>query len=419
MKYLIFLFVALYLYSVSYGIFLTEMIRIPAPLLFCMPLITLFKEDRISFLYGRELLVILLATFLYDVVGLSDHKVFLSNLINISMCALFFNYFSGTNRTRFKVSIYVFYGLLLFSAFVLVLNPFYPEKINALRSLLMGEQVIQSPSGIAIYQFNFGYQLAALVPFLFIYSYVYKKHLLIKAAILLSCLIFIYLGMQRSVFIGFICASFLFLWAYYRYKAVLIVVLAVVAGTILYTFVLKDNFDSYNNILSKNEQSASEYDRTTLTAENLRICAEYPYGLIFYGKTWGDVIYRNQVFSSGITSHNAYLMFLTYLGPILGIALLIALYYKVLRIAIKALREVRKKENAMMVCLCGAFLAVSINSLSHNSWLLSGNGPTFFLYFAILHLHFLNGKEGPVVEEEFAAAPQTAYSGRYIALQHP
>lgn len=419
MKYLIFLFVVLYLYSVSYGIFLTEMIRIPAPLLFCLPLITLFKEDRIRFLYGPELLLMWIAMFLYDVAGLSDHKLFISNAMTISMCALYFNYFSGTNRKRFKVSIYVFYGLLLFSALVLVLNPFYPEKINMLRSVLMGEQVIQSPSGIAVYQFNFGYQLAALVPFLFIYSYVYHKHFLLKATILLSCLVFIYLGMQRSVFIGFLCASFLFLWAYYKYKAVLVVLLAVVAGTMLYTFVLKDNFDSYNNILSKNEQSSSEYDRTTLTAENLRIYAEYPYGLIFYGKTWGDVIYRNQVFSSGITSHNAYLMFLTYLGPILGIGLLIALYYKVLRIAIRALREVRKKENAMMVCLCGAFLAVSINSLSHNSWLLSANGPTFFLYFAIIHLHFLNGKAAPVMEEAFAAAEQNAYSGRYIALQHP
>lgn len=419
MKYLIFLFVALYLYSVSYGIFLTETIRIPAPLVFCLPLITLFKEDRIKFLYGRELLVIWLAMFLYDVVGLSDYKVFVSNSITISMCALYFNYFSGANTKRFKVSVFVFYGLLLFSAFVLVINPFYPEKINMLRSVLMGEQVVQSPSGIAVYQFNFGYQLAALVPFLFIYSYVYKKHFLIKAAILLSCLVFIYLGMQRSVFIGFLCASFLFLWAYYKYKAVLIVVLAVVAGTFLYTFVLKDNFDSYNNILSKNEQSSSEYDRSTLTAENLRIYAEYPYGLIFYGKTWGDVIYRNQVFSSGITSHNAYLMFLTYLGPILGIGLLLILYYKVFRIAVLALREVRKKENAMMVCLCGAFLAVSINSLSHNSWLLSANGPTFFLYFAILHLHFLNGRAAPVMEEEFVTEQPTLYSGRYIALQHP
>lgn len=412
MKYIIFLFVVLYLYSLAYGIFLTELIRLPAPLLFSIPLLTLFKEERIGFLYGRELLIIWLATFFYDVIGLTDYKLFLSNTITITTCALYFNYFCGTNQKRFRVSIFVFYGLLLFSALVLVLNPFFPEKINSFRSLVMGEPVVQSPSGIAVYQFNFGYQLAALVPFLFIFSFVFKKSALLKALTLLLCLVFIYLGMQRSVFIGFTAASFLFLWAFYKYKAVLVIVFAVVAGVLLYTFVLKENFDSYNNILSKNEQSSSEYDRTTLTAENLRIYAEYPYGLIFYGKTWGDVIYRNQVFSSGITSHNAYLMFLTYLGPILGLGLLFALYHKVISIGIAALRGVRKKENAMMVCLCGAFLAVSINSLSHNSWLLSANGPTLFLYFAILHLQFLSKKE----EEE---EPEKIYTGQYIALQHP
>lgn len=143
-----------------------------------------------------------------------------------------------------------------------------------------------------------------------------------------------------------------------------------------------------------------EYNRSMLTMENLRIYSEYPYGLMFYGKNWGDVIYRNAIFSSGITSHNAYLMFLTYLGPFLGFGILAGLYYKIVGIIITVLRQAKKKENALMICLCCSFIAVSINSLSHNSWLVSANGPTFFLYFSILHLHFIMNNANQQRESE-------------------
>jgi hypothetical protein len=142
-----------------------------------------------------------------------------------------------------------------------------------------------------------------------------------------------------------------------------------------------------------------EYNRSTLAAENLRIYSDYPYGLIFYGKDWSDVTYRNEVFSSGITSHNAYLMFLTYVGPFLGLGILAGLYYKISKIIINAFRNVKKKKYALMICLCCSFIAVSINSLSHNSWLVSANGPTFFLYFAILHLNFLLNREADLDED--------------------
>lgn len=386
MKFFAFFFVLLYLYSVSYGIFLTELIRIPAPLFFSLPLLLIFRSEQRKFLYGKELLVITIAMFLYYVIGLSDEKTFISNMITITICALYFNYFVGNDEQRFNLSVFVVYAFLGLSALVMVFNPFYFVSINALRSSLMGEPVIQSPSGIAVYQFNFGYQLAALLPFLFLFTSVFKKPFLIKGLSLVICLLFIYLGLQRSVFVSFLCSVLLFLWFYYGYKAVFIVILAAVTGMLLYSYVLRDNFDSYNNILSKNEHSSAEYDRITLTTENLRIYTEYPYGLIFYGKSWGDVIYRNQVFSSGITSHNAYLMFITYLGPLLGSSLLILLYYRILNIFIRVLQQIKKREYAMITCLCFSFLAVSINSLSHNAWLLSANGPTFFLYFAILQL---------------------------------
>ena len=394
MKFIAVVFVVLYLYGVSYGIFMTDFFRIPTPLIFCLPLVFLFREkDGIGFLYKQELILLVGAMFLYNVIGFSEYMVFIANAICIGMCAIYFNYFVGLDAKRFSISIYIFIAFLTFSAIVMVFNPFYFAEINNLRSMLMGEPVVQSPSGIATYQFNFGYQLAALVPFLVIYTLVFKKAFLIKILSLLACLLFIYLGMQRSVLVGFVVSVFLFLILYYNYKAIFIIAFAACAGFVFYTYVLKDNTDTYNNILTKNEHNMEEYNRSTLAAENLRIYSEYPYGLIFYGKDWSDVTYRNEVFSSGLTSHNAYLMFLTYVGPFLGLGILGGLYYKVGRIIINAFRNVKKTEYALMICLCCSFIAVSINSLSHNSWLVSANGPTFFLYFAILHLNFMLNRE--------------------------
>jgi hypothetical protein len=394
MKILAAVLVISYLYTLSFGIFMTDVFRIPAPLIFCIPLIFLFRDkENIGFLYNRELFLFGLAIFLYNVIGLSELMVFIAYVICIVMCGVYFNFFVGTNKMRFNMTIYVFIALLIFSAVVMVLNPYYFLKINEFRSMLMGEPVVQSPSGIATYQFNFGYQLAALVPFLLIFTFVFKKPLLVKVISLLTCLLFIYLGMQRSVFVGFVCSVLLFLLMYYNYKAIFITALAICAAFAFYTYVLKDNLDSYNNIITKNENNMQEYNRSTLAAENLRIYSSYPYGLIFYGKNWSDVIYRNEVFSSGLTSHNAYLMFITYLGPFLGLGILIGLYHRIWKIIIDAFRNVRKKEYALMICLCCSFIAVSMNSLSHNSWLVSANGPTIFLYFAILHLDFLLNRE--------------------------
>jgi hypothetical protein len=394
MKILATVLVIMYLYTLSFGIFMTDFFRIPAPLVFCIPLVFLFRDkDKLGFMYSSELMLFGLAIFLYNVIGLAELKEFIAYLICIGMCSFYFNFFVGTNKRRFNISIYVFMALLTFSAVVMVFNPYFLVKINDLRSTLLGEPVMQSPSGIATYQFNFGYQLAALVPFLMIFTFVFKKPFPVKVLILLICLLFIYLGMQRSVFVGFVCSSFLFLLMYYNYKAIFIMALTICAAFVFYTYVLKDNLDSYNNIITKNENNMQEYNRSTLTAENLRIYSGYPYGLIFYGKNWSDVIYRNEVFSSGITSHNAYLMFLTYLGPFLGLGILIGLYHRIWKIIIDAFRNVRKKEYALIVCLCCSFIAASINSLSHNSWLVSANGPTIFLYFALLHLNFLLNRD--------------------------
>jgi hypothetical protein len=153
----------------------------------------------------------------------------------------------------------------------------------------------------------------------------------------------------------------------------------------IYTYFLKDNLDSKNNILTKNEaKQANDYNRADMALENLKVYADYPFGLIFYGKSWEEVTYRNPLFTFGLSSHNAYLMFFTYLGPFLSLGLLGAIYYRIVRLFRETIKHIRLKPNALLLPLFFSFIAISLNALSHNAWLISADGPTLFLYFAIL-----------------------------------
>ena len=380
-------FMTSYLYTLSFGIFMTQIFRIPAPLVFCLPLILFFKERKLPFLYRKEAMLFFSALFLYDFIGMADRLAFFASLIVISCCMFYFNFFVGYNRRRFNVSMAIFYALLFFSAVIMVLNHFFPARIDQLRSTLLNDTIMQSPAGLALTQFNYGYQLAALVSFLFVFTHVFRLNILVKLLAFIICVTFIYLGMNRSVFVTFLSSSFLFVVFYYRYKSIFIISAAVLIGFVSYAFIIKENFDAKNNILAKNEgKNANYYNRVGLSEENLKVYADYPYGLIFYGKSWGEVTYRSTIFTNGLTSHNAYLMFFTYLGPFLGLGLLIFLYYNIGKIFLGVLSKVKLKENALLIGLCFSFLGVSINAFSHNGWLVSADGPTLFLYFSILHL---------------------------------
>ncbi|WP_182954450.1 hypothetical protein [Pedobacter gandavensis] len=386
-KFLITGFMVAYIYTLSFGIFMTQIFRIPAPLVLCLPLVLFFREAKSPFLYGKEAMLFFFALFLYDYVGMADHLGFFASLIVVTCCILYFNYFVGDNIFRFKLSMWIFYALLFFSAIIMVLNHFLPARIDQLRGTLLNDTILQSPAGLALTQFNYGYQLAALVSFLFVITQVFRLNIVLKVLAFIVCIIFIYLGMNRSVFVTFLSSAFLFVVFYYRYKSIFIISAAVLIGFISYSFIIKENFDAKNNILAKNEgKGANYYNRVGMSEENLKIYADYPFGLIFYGKNWRDVTYRNSTFNTGLTSHNAYLMFFTYLGPFLGLGLLLFLYYRVGKIFFGVLFKIRRKENALLIGLCFSFLGVSINAFSHNGWLVSADGPTLFLYFSILHL---------------------------------
>jgi hypothetical protein len=382
----------LYLASLAYGIFLTDTFRLPAPLVFCIPLVFFYKEAESRFQYTREVAYLCIAIFLYEVVGLNTINSFFAMVITIIVCALYFSFYINGNARRFIWSVWIFYALLFISSIVMVANHWYPQ-INSLRAIVLGSPVLQSPAGLSPTQFGSGYQLAALAPFLLINAFVFKRNLFIKAVVFLICLIFVFLGLQRSAFVGFVVAVLLFLTLYYGFRAILLVGLMSLLCVFLISLSGQGKMIGTDNILNKNEHNDDASNRSDLARENLRIYAQYPFGLIFYGKDWGDVIYRNYVFSAGITSHNAYLMFITYLGPFLGLSLLAAIYLPLGKIVLKSLKGRHAPGQPLMLCLIFSFVSVSVNALSHNPWLFSADGPTIFSFFAILHCHQLQKKD--------------------------
>ncbi|WP_129714879.1 O-antigen ligase family protein [Pedobacter sp. SYP-B3415] len=402
MKLLTVFFVCLYLYALSLGVFMTELFRLPAPLLFYLPLVFLFKahHERVGG-YSREVMLLGISSFLFYAVGLSDLTAFIANSLCMVLCAAYFYYFVASEPGRLNQGMIIFFSLLAFSGLILVLNHFLGASIDRLREQILGEQVMQSPSGLSKSQFAFGYQLAAFCTMIFVAAVVFKQNLLVKLLAFAVCLGLLFLGMQRSAFVAFACCTTLFLVAYYRFRAVFALALMLLICYGIYHFYLQYQLDGVENIITKNEHNDATYNRSSLSGENLRIYLDYPYGLIFYGKNWADVIYRNQVFSSGVTSHNAYLMFLTYLGPFLGLGLLGLIYRQPVKIFFYVLRNIRQPGNALLICLSFAFLATSVNALSHNPWLISSDGPTLFLYFALLHTWALR-------QEQVAAASHSS-----------
>ncbi|MDB4925243.1 hypothetical protein [Mucilaginibacter sp.] len=380
-----FCLIVIYLYTLTFGIFKTDFWRIPAPIILGIVMMLFIEQSAQPFAYYYEMGLFTIALFIYDNIGMRDYKAFVIAVTTILTCAIFFNYFVGLSKQRFNLSVTVFLGLLFLSMILMVLDHSYQSVIDPIRSVILGEEVKQSPAGLAITQFTFGYQVAAFTAFIFVLTYKLKGSIILKAIALFGCTACIYLGMNRSAFISFIVVAALFLFVYYRFKGVVLVVMTLFIGFLAYTYVIKDNLDDKNNILAKNQaKEANDYNRIDLSLENLKIYADYPFGLIFYGKDWNDVSYKNYYFQFGITSHNAYLMFITYLGPFLGFALLGALYYRIAALFYLTVKHIRLKNHALLLCFLFAFIAVSINALSHNGWLLSADGPTVFLYFGTL-----------------------------------
>lgn len=395
-KFLVLFLMVMYLYTLTFNMFMTSVFRLPTPLMFCIPLLFVtgkFKDS--AFVYKREIIGFFITLIAFYLLSQYRIKEFNVKLITIICCALYFNYYIGEDLKKFKISVCVFFVLLGMSACVMMLNHRYPLEINGLRAVLTGGVIEQSPSGIAIFMFTFGYQLAALTTFLVVYTSVYGRGLIVQTVSIIISLAFLLYGMNRSSFVAFACALLLFWLLFYRIKVVFILALIASIGFTFNSAMEDLSSGRKQNILSKNERKGEE-NREDLMIENLKIIGDYPEGLVFHGKTWADVAMHNATFRSGaeglITSHNAYLMFVTYLGIVVAPLLLLFLYYRILKISWRCFIHIRDKENRLLICLCFSFLAISINAMFHNEWLLS-SGPTLFLYFAILQLDFIRRKK--------------------------
>lgn len=387
-----------YLYTITFNVFLNSYFRFPTPFLFGIPLVVLFWQAKQPFLYLREVLVLFALNLLFYVIAQNDIKGASVNLLVIIVAFLYYNFFVGTDFERFKLSIVVYYSLLTLSAIIMLCNHVFRSQIDNLRVILIGSPISQSPSGICSAIFSFGYQLSALVSFLFVCSILYSRSLIIRLVVLFSCLTLIYFGMQRSVLVTFGVSAVLFLGFYYRYKAIIILGLTITVAVAFSSYYKSQGVSQYDNIFAKNERDAEE-DRGGLMTENLRIYSDYPLGLMFYGKNWNDVTKYNKVYAGGLTSHNAYLMFVTYLGPFIGIGLLLLVYYRIGKIFRIALLNINNPEYSLLLCLCFSFLAISLNSMFHNASFIGAEGASVFLYFAILHRYNMQTVI-EIVEEE-------------------
>ena len=389
-KKIMFLFLLFgYVYATTFNIFMTGIFRIPAPVVFLAPLIYFYRTEITHFSYGKELLVFFIAALFFYLIGQADMTSFFALLIVAACFALLFNYVIGTNIKRMNIAVGFFFGVLLLSGLIMFVDHQY--NMAPIRSLLVQEDVLQAPAGISTTIFTFGYQMAALTPFLVVNAVLFKRSWLLNLLLFGLSMCLIFFGMQRSVMVAFALVVGLFFLSYYKFKSVLL--FGLLAGMF---FIAQSSLEQFSgdkkqqNILNKSAENAKgKEERGDLMGENIQIIADYPFGLLFYGKTWNDVVQHNFVYKKGpvvITSHNAYLMFITYLGPLLGFILLILLYHKVGKVIFYALLHVKDKKNALLVCLCCSFIAISINSFFHNEWLLATSGPTLFLYFAILQL---------------------------------
>lgn len=389
-KVIFFVLLFMFIYVTTFGIFMTEIFRIPAPIIFLGPLLVFYRHDIVRFEYGYTWVLFFIAVVFSTLIAEQDIASFIAFLIKLSCVIIFFNFIIADSIKRLNLTIYIFISILFFSGLIMLLDHQY--NIAGIRSLLVASQVTQSPSGISLTLFTFGYQMAALTSFLLPFLILYKKNWLLSLILMGLAICFIFFGMQRSVLVAFGAASLLFVLPYYKAKSIIMLL-----GLVVIVFIGQNYVDGFSsekdqqNILNKNvKQSNNNEDRSDLMTENLKVIADYPFGLIFYNKSWNEVVQHNYVYKSGsgiITSHNAYLMFITYLGPLLGLLLLLLLYLKISQIIWHSFKHIKHEENTMLVALSCGFLGVSINSFFHNEWLLSGSGPTLMLYFALLHLY--------------------------------
>ncbi|PTQ96681.1 hypothetical protein C8P68_104167 [Mucilaginibacter yixingensis] len=384
-KALLLVLMTAYLYTLAFSIFMPDAFRIPA-VITVFPLLLFKHPSAKGFEYSKELILCIAAVFLYNVVGMNDFPGFFATSMVIGACFLYFNYFIGSSKTRLHATLAIFATLLFASMVVMVFDHYSPTAADQLRSKLLGEQVKQSPAGIATTQFTFGYQVVSFTTFLFLTVLAYRRHLFVQIIGFLVCLVCLYLGMNRSAFVCFSAISGIYILAAFRFKGLLLIIATVAFTIAVSNYAADNNLGGKDNILSKNRaKEANDFNREDLSAENLKIIGDYPFGLIFYNKKWEDVVYKNPRFPAGLSSHNAYLMFITYLGPIVGTGMLLMLYLPLASAGVRLIRRPAEHE-PLLIATLGAFLALSLNALSHNGWLLNADGPSVFFFFCLLHL---------------------------------
>ncbi|QIL41808.1 hypothetical protein G7074_22595 [Pedobacter sp. HDW13] len=255
-KKIMFLFLLFgYVYATTFNIFMTGIFRIPAPVVFLAPLIYFYRTEITRFSYGKELLVFFIAAMFFYLIGQADITSFFALLIVAGCFALLFNYVIGTNIQRMNIAVGFFFGVLLLSGLIMFIDHEY--NMAPIRSLLVQEDVLQAPAGISTTIFTFGYQMAALTPFMVVNAVLFKRSWLLNLLLFGLSMCLIFFGMQRSVMVAFAVVVGLFFLSYYKFKSVLL--FGLLAGMF---FIAQSSLEQFSgdkkqqNILNKSAENA-------------------------------------------------------------------------------------------------------------------------------------------------------------------
>src|SRR5690606_41109827 len=101
-----FVLIFLYVYVTTFNIFLTEIIKVPAPILILTPLLIFYSQDNVNFRYGLQGILFFIAVMLNMLIGESELVGLFAFIINLACFIIFFNYIIGDNLERIMMTIY-------------------------------------------------------------------------------------------------------------------------------------------------------------------------------------------------------------------------------------------------------------------------------------------------------------------------
>jgi hypothetical protein len=298
--------------------------------------------------------------------------------------------------------------ILLLSAFYHLLFAFINQPFSNLwesmyrsRPVLSDEIITTYGSvkacGLTSWAHLYGYQMAALLPILFVFLMVSKKINLIYWIGLFACLTSIFILGQRSVVVSLVVVyCYLTLKLFNKKRNLKISTLIAVFVFILFSansFYSSDVFKSIKARTSDNRIKYESVARFELQKITLTILVQNPEGLVWSEESYGDHAFKYNpiIFSAwgrDIASHNGYLTFAVQLGWAAAV-LVIFVVYRMIRIANDLLINYQKQGifGVWSLAIPLSFISLLVNALGHNASLFSLETTTVLIAMLMISMN--------------------------------